>query len=133
MEFSKLKVESRKSVAESLYINRNRSRVRGMMHATQFVDKDTKQYVIYIPSLEVSAYGETVEKAMEMMKEVLMDTSRHLINLDEHAMLKELRDLGWHRRVFKKQFSRTVVDENGDLQNWNAEEESIKKVTLKAA
>jgi hypothetical protein len=39
----------------------------------KYIDKDTRQYVIYIPSLEISGYGATEAKAMEMVEFSLKD------------------------------------------------------------
>lgn len=99
-----------------------------------FIDKDTKQFVAYSPALDISGYGETEEKAQEMMKFAIEDYIKYLTNLSIKEREKELYNLGWKKdRLKNKDYSRLYVDINGDLKNFNAEEGSIKKQKLQFA
>jgi hypothetical protein len=62
------------------------------------------------------------------------NTFLHLADLPEVQLQQELRKLGWNRGgIFKKEYSKAYVDGNGELQNLNAVENSIEKLTLTAA
>jgi hypothetical protein len=51
-------------------------------HLIEFYkDRDTRQFVYYIPSLELSGYGNTEEKAFKMLKFSLEDLFANLIEL----------------------------------------------------
>jgi hypothetical protein len=100
----------------------------------KFIDKDTKQNVLYAPSLELSAYGETIAKAHEMMKQSMNDYCEYLMNLPASERVKELQGLGWIKnKFFNKQFSRAYIDADGNLKDFNAEINTIERLTLEAA
>ena len=69
--------------------------IKGNIGAFKFIDKDTKQYVMYIPSLEISGYGDTEDKAREMLKFSLDDFSKYLVSLPFEQINEELVKLGW--------------------------------------
>lgn len=133
MEPSKIKLEKKITLSESLYINKNKKRVSGNFNALSFVDKDTKQYVIFVPSLEVSGYGSTLAKAKEMIDISLRDLCFHFVEMPKSDMEAELKKLGWAKKMFNKQYSKLYVDEDGNLQGLNAENDKVEKVTLTAA
>ncbi|MFZ6023794.1 MAG: hypothetical protein ACOYVG_04980 [Bacteroidota bacterium] len=118
---------------ESLKVNARKGRVVLEVNGFNFIDKDTKQFVIYIPSLNISGYGETKEKADEMIKESFDFFCSHLISLDPSKMNALLATLGWHKKFFAKQFSKLYVDEMGELKNFNAENNHIERFALTAA
>ena len=62
------KVTHGRSSTEQFHINLRKQYIRYRLSAMKFIDKDTKQHVIYIPSLNISSYGETNDKAEEMMR-----------------------------------------------------------------
>ena len=57
--------------------------VGGYVDAYKYIDKETRQYVIYIPSLEISGYGATEGKAMEMVEFSLKDYAEYLLGFSE--------------------------------------------------
>lgn len=118
---------------ESLHINLGKREINASIVAFKFVDKDTNQFVVYIPSLEVSGYGETIEKAIEMLNFSADQCFLHLTSLTHTELKKELARLGWSRTIFKKDFSRAYVDANGQLQDMNAVAGSVERLTLQAA
>lgn len=110
-----------------------KEQVKATLAAYKFIDKDTKQIVITIPSIEVSGYGETYEKAEEMAQFSIADYFAFLLSLGRDEIKTELAQCGWKQRLFhNKEFSKVSVDANGDLQNFNAEEGSIEKLSLVA-
>lgn len=118
--------------ADTLQIGHHK--VNMNVSAFKFIDKTTKQHVIYIPALEMSTYGETKAKAEEMIKQTMDEFCKFLTELSYEERTKELQSLGWSKNwIFNKKFSRSYVDSDGNLKDFNAEENSIERVTLQAA
>ena len=118
---------------EQLHINLHKQIIKYKLGAANFIDKDTKQHVVYMPSLNISGYGETNDKAEEMMKFSLEDYFSYLLTLPMDKISTELAKYGWKKGLFSNEYSRTYVDGNGDLQNLNAEDNKIEHLTLTAA
>jgi hypothetical protein len=118
---------------ESLKVNPKKGNIHIQVNGINFIDKDTKQFIIYIPSLDISSYGETKNKAEEMLKESFDFFCRHLVSLSTTEINKQLSALGWQKGFFAKQFSKLYVDENGQLQDFNAENNHIERFALTAA
>ncbi|MEO5997649.1 MAG: hypothetical protein ABIN89_12995 [Chitinophagaceae bacterium] len=69
------------SSLDTLRIDSKKGKVEGQFDTIKYVDKETMQIVVYIPSVEVSGYGETYEKAAEMLKFNLNEFFEYLTNL----------------------------------------------------
>lgn len=122
---------------ESLRIKRQRD---GGMHIHadlalfRFIDKDTKQFVCYMPSIELSGYGDSFEKAMQMIKDSIDAYFTFLAKMGNDERDKELASTGWKKVPFhNKEFSKAFIDLNGELQNLNAEENSVQQMILNVA
>lgn len=112
----------------------NRDGVSGRICINEFQDKDTLQYVYYCPSFEVSGYGETKELAFEMVESSIEDFFEYLLGLSLHKREAELAKLGWKKQsIFNKRYSKAFVDANGELQNFNALDNKVERLTLVAA
>jgi len=99
-----------------------------------FIDKDTKMNVSYVPSLEISGYGDTSEESMKMVEFSINEFLKHLWSLSSKKREQELRDLGWeHHKLKNRDFSKAYVDISGELQNLNAEEGSVETKVLQVA
>jgi hypothetical protein len=121
---------------ESLKIHKQKRKrsVSANLNLYKFIDNDTKQTVIVIPSLEITSYGENEEKATQMLESTLTDTFKFFVDLPKDALEKELSSLGWkHDPLFNKRYSKAFVDGNGDLQGLNAEGGKIERLNLVAA
>jgi hypothetical protein len=126
---SKLKIVEDKQI---LHINRNTRKVAWLVKAVRFKDKDTKQSIVYIPSLELTGYGNNEKKALEMLKFSVDDFFGHLINLSTKEMNNEISKLGWKQnRLKKKDYSKTYVDIDGNLKSFNALDDKVEFVDLK--
>jgi len=80
--------------------------------------KEGSVWVCFSPSLNTSGYGDTKKEALESFQHNLEVFCEYLLKLKTSQQQKELRNLGWKRKIYaKKQFSKAYVDENGDLQN----------------
>lgn len=106
-------------------------KVKGTLSVFRYIDKDTKQYVTYIPSLDISGYGETTDKAEETLSFSLSEFFDYIISLPIKRREAELLQLGWKKnRIRNKDFSKTKVET--DLSQFNAEANSIEQLSLVA-
>lgn len=105
-----------------LHINRNTQKISWNAKGIKLKDKDTRQIVIYIPSFEITGYGSTEKKALEMLKSATEGFFKHLMHLSVKEMNAEIVKLGWKQnRLKKKDYSNAYVDIDGDLKDFNAE------------
>jgi hypothetical protein len=119
---------------ELLNINRNTGKIMFKLAAFRFRDKDTRQMVVYIPSLDISGYGATEKKAEEMINFSLENFLTYLMELPSKKMNAELENFGWkHSTLKNKEFSKAYVDGNGELKNFNAVADTVEKLTLVAS
>lgn len=117
---------------ETFRIDLSKRRFNGRFNSLRFIDKDTKQAVIYIPALEISGYGESFEKANEIVKFSVNEFCDYLSKLSQRQIENELHNLGWKKSFFNKQFSKSYIDINGQLQNLNAENNQVEQIALTA-
>lgn len=133
MAISHFKSSDKRISRETLRIDFAKKVYKGEFTAFKFIDKDTKQAVIYVPAFEMSGYGETFEKADEILKCNLDNYFQHLNKLSFSEVALELKELGWEKSFFNKQFSKAYVDMNGHPQNLNAEGNRVEQIALTAA
>ncbi|MBC7425569.1 MAG: hypothetical protein H7321_03445 [Bacteroidia bacterium] len=111
-----------------------KKQITGSFRITRFIDKDTNQKIHYIPALELTSYGDTNEKADEMMKQVLNNYFDFLCTLSTKMLRKELLGIGWKQDLFKnKDYSKAYIDINGNLNEFNVEDLKIENLDLQAA
>ncbi|XLS28989.1 hypothetical protein ACJD0Z_17550 [Flavobacteriaceae bacterium M23B6Z8] len=68
--------------------------------------KEGEHDILYIPSLQISAYGSNIEEADQMAKESMINFFKDISNLNESEVYKVLKDLGWNRvKYFKKKLT----------------------------
>ncbi len=119
-------------VNNSLKIDWKKKRGAAKLHAVIFKDGDS--HIIYIPSLNLSSYGDTLEESQAMMKGVVIpDFLETLFETSESAAMEELQNLGWQRNtMLKKKFSsEAYIDKNGILKDFNLEKDTqIQETTL---
>ncbi len=119
---------------DSLHININSQRINFNLNTFKYRDKDTRQIVFYIPSLELTSYGATEEKATEMIKFSIDDYFTFLLTLPTKKLQKELSSLNWNQSILKnKEYSKAYVDVSGQLKNFNAVGDKVERLTLVAA
>ena len=118
---------------DSLHINSSKNRVTGFVTVYNFIDKDTKQSVLYAPSFDLSSYGDSNEKALIMLKASLADLFRNLLKMTKDELRSELTRLGWGKDKFRnKDFSNSSVGVDGNLENFNADENKVERFALVA-
>lgn len=76
-----------------LEINVQKIEVKGRLTLIKF--KKDGFWIAYIPSLNISAYGEDIQEAMTMLRESMDDFSTALFESGKEASMKELSELGW--------------------------------------
>ena len=130
---TKIQQSNRMQRDERIHINANNGNVMLTLVAFKFIDKDTKQHIVYIPSLDISGYGDTEEKALDMAKFSIVDFCQYLFTLPANEMQIELSKFGWKETLIQKDFSRASVDGNGIFKGFNAENDKIERITLIAA
>lgn len=114
-------------------IHFHKNGITGQINLHKFIDKDTEQYVYFSPSLDISGYGEKEELALEMIKFQINELFEHWIELAPKKRDIELQKLGWKKAWLKnKNFSKAFVDGDGVLQNFNAVDNKVERVTLVA-
>ncbi len=123
-ELIKIETDNAHLEEEQLHIKRGRQNaVTARLTIAEYIDKDTKQYVLYIPSLELTGYGETLEKADQMIKFSLDNFFDNLCSLPTKKAELILRDLGWkHNTIKHKDYSKTYVDVHGNLKGFAVED-----------
>jgi hypothetical protein len=127
-------VLDKKLQKETLHINSNANRVSGELSLLKFRDKDTRQMVFYIPLLELTSYGATEQKALEMMNFSVQDFFTYLMSLPTKKREAELLKLGWKNSILRnKEFSKAYVEVSTQLQNFNAVADKVERLTLQAA
>lgn len=106
---------------ENLHVLKKDGKVIGQTRSFSFRDKDTRQIVVVIPSLNLSGYGATKAKAEKMLQFSLEDFLEHLIQMPMTQIVSELKKLGWkHGSIKSEDFSKAYVDISGALKNFNA-------------
>ncbi len=125
------KVVKKGEEKDTLHIGANRSRIKGYINVFRMVDKDTQQIILFIPSIDMTSYGETHEKAEEMLNESLSFFFKHLLTLSPGKLAETLKELGWEKDKFRnKDFSKMSVDIKGNLKNFNIEEDKVERLAL---
>ena len=107
-----------------LIIRPRENRIKMSIRVYRIKDHD---YIIqYIPSLNLSGYGDSEEDALKMLKEVVRDYCENLVDLKPEMQEAELSKYGFKRERWKrKQFTSHVhVDKKGILQNFELPEDT---------
>lgn len=65
-----------------------------------------KSQILYIPSLDISSYGDNLDEANKMLKVCLDEFSKNLLELSQSKIDTILNSLGWEKhKYFKKRHS----------------------------
>ncbi|GAB4042067.1 type II toxin-antitoxin system HicB family antitoxin [Spirosoma jeollabukense] len=102
---------------------------RGMIKGTFsiYTFEDNGFIVHYIPSLNLSAYGDTEQEASEMLKDaILPDFCQKLFAASRPKSFEHLSKLGWSAvsRESDKFENTAYVDRNGVLRNFDLPEDT---------
>lgn len=114
------------SPIEVIRINQGKRRVYTRLTHYVYRDIETRQIIVYIPSIEVSAYGQTREKAFEMLKYSMEQFYEYILNLSLRDLNLELKKFGFTRnKIQTKEFSKAYVDKSGELKQFAVGNEVI--------
>lgn len=69
------------------------TRVNMTFDLQMYLFKDEDSYVVYCPSLDMSAYGNTEEQAKKSFEDILAITVQYWIN--KNTLVKDLQKHGW--------------------------------------
>ena len=85
--------------------------------------------MMYIPSLQISAYGTTKEEAKSMMDDCIVEFVTSFLDLSHKNRKEALIEMGWaQERIGRKKFSRCFVDRKGALQGLDLDQSKIEGV-----
>lgn len=130
---TEVKISNKRLDTETLHVNSRTRKVKAAISVVKYRDKDTRQIVLYTPALDISGYGNTEEKAREMLRFSIAELFKLLTSISPKEIEIELASLGWKHNPFKnKEFSKAFVDGDGELQNLNAVGDTIERLTLTA-
>jgi predicted RNase H-like HicB family nuclease len=104
--------------SDFLVIKSRQRRIEMNLRAYQIKDHD--YFIQYIPSLNLSGYGDTEDEALEMLKVVVEDYCENLSCLKPELQAAELSKYGFKQERWKsKQYtSNAHIDKLGVLQNF---------------
>jgi hypothetical protein len=104
-----------KGFIETIRINKGNVHIK-VVRAT---GKEGDFYVCIAPSIQVSGYGRTKKEAQESFEANMNVFFDDIMALNTKDREHQLRILGFKKELFKqKNFSKTYVDKNGELQNF---------------
>ena len=118
-----------------LKISRTRQNhsIKGQVRAVDF--EQDGHYIIYIPSLGLSAYGDDVVQARKMMSEfVIPDFCETLLQQSLSKIINELKNLGWAPSPFFKSELSTAahIDKEGILKDFDLPRNTVMHESLLA-
>jgi hypothetical protein len=125
MHHSEFQVTDNVAPNERLQLDLSEGKIGGTFNVVHFIDKDTKQFVFYLPSLQLSGYGKTASKAEHMLKFQLDDFFNGLLEMQEALVQQTLLALGWEKIKLNKGFTHTIIDIENELQQFNVEIGSV--------
>lgn len=120
-----------KELNEYLKIDFKGERGNGRFKLIEF--KDNGHHIAFLPSLNLTAYGDSKEKARKMLGDIVIkDFFENLLELPENQIYDELIRLGWERsKFFKQELSKSShIDRTGILRNFNLSNETVLEETL---
>ncbi|MGV6946353.1 hypothetical protein [Sphingobacterium kyonggiense] len=81
------------------YIKVDKGIIKGFFKV--FFFRENGSFLFYVPSLNLSSYGDSVIEAEDMMKNIVIpDYCRNLMSLPKSTIFHELKQLGWQRSKF---------------------------------
>ncbi|MBI2730008.1 MAG: hypothetical protein HYX40_04530 [Sphingobacteriales bacterium] len=110
------------NIKETIRINKGKVHIK----VVAMTGKEGNFFVTLSPSLNVSGYGRTKEDSKTSFHENVTLFCHDLMALSKEQIEHELSTLGFKKEIMRhKNFSKSYVDENGHLQNF--EEGTLEK------
>lgn len=129
----KITVSDKKVSQDKLRVNLNTGKIKLISNLFKYRDKDTRQMIFFLPSLDITGYGTNEKKALEMLNFSIEEFFSWLMKQPHKQIDVELRKLGWKQVQYKnKEYSQTYVDGDGLLNNFNAVADEVERLTVEA-
>lgn len=111
-------------------IKKHGKSLKGNFNSIEFVDHGS--YIVFLPSLNLSSYGDTPQEAQQMMETSLKDWVENMMSLKSEEVITELKKHGWQQSpFFPKQLSRTAyINKEGVLKDFELPQDTEVKETL---
>lgn len=110
---------------EEEFLKIDKSKERVTAHLRIFDVLDDEHVVSFIPSLNLSGYGNSIQESRDMIQYVLDDYFEALLKLKKSTIARELSNFGWSQHYFSKQFkNKSFVDKDGILKNFELPEDT---------
>ena len=109
-----------KETEDTLSISFAFKRGKGIIRLVEF--EDNGHFIVYVPSLNLSAYGNNYDEALQMMSDIVIeDFFDNLLDQPENVIYNHLRILGWQQsQDGSGELSNQVhIDTEGILKNFN--------------
>lgn len=110
-----------------------KTHLKGVFKGFNFVDKETNMIVVFIPSLDISGYGDNIEEATYMVKESLDDYGKALLKLSLKEINQELIRLGWMKEKFRTKIFHPNFNPEEKLVEDGIKNYQTKEITIDAA
>jgi hypothetical protein len=125
-------VQGKPNEEDNLRVNLNKGQIKFKARLLKYRDKDTRQIIYFIPSLQITSYGSDESKAKEMLDFSVDEYFEYIMGLKKADLDKELKSLGWRMVPYaKKQFSAEMfVTSEGELEHYNAVADEVEHLTL---
>lgn len=114
---------------EHLRIKKNKgiTHLNCSVNGYHFIDEDTKMHMIYVPALEISGYGDSIEEADNMVYTSIKDLCKEFVKLSLKDLGADLTRLGWakeklHSKIFKPNFNTEEVLKEDGIENYQLKE-----------
>lgn len=98
---------------EKLNIDFKKGSFKGTLRMVEFNEGDS--HIIYLPSLQLSSYGDTLTEARELLEIQMDELSKSILAMGELKGTNYLKSLGWAKQQFFKKrlvnLSETTYDD----------------------
>lgn len=104
------------------------------LRVTAYKWKQDETFFVYVPSLDISSYGNTAKEAVQMMNFSLKEFAYDLKAVGRKNSEIVLAKLGWKQEIYKnKNFSHAYIDKDGVIQNLGLEDIELSEEVLSVA
>ena len=87
---------------------------------------EDKYFIHFIPSLNISSYGDSFEESEQMLKESLDSLFDILLNLKQDLRDAEMSELGWDKQLYsRRKYTGPYIDKKGILKEFNISEDTL--------
>ena len=111
---------------------KNSIQASGKSVSVEYQDPETGMFCMYIPSLQLHSYGDTMEEAEEMLDESMKMFFDNLFTSSLKKIESELYRLGWSKKKFKQKEFFPIVDLEERLKEEKIENYKVSELNIAA-